>query len=128
VVIAKDFPDQPDLIVPTGEMQVNLRDVTRNIMAREKALYEGHAVAAVAATSEAVAKEALGLIKVDYQVLPHVIDVVEAMKPDAPLLHEHLITEGANAATTKPSNIANRIEFKKADTAEASAPAPSLLH
>src|SRR5215468_7904007 len=81
VVIAKDFPDQPDLIVPTGEMQVNLRDVTRNIMAREKALYEGHAVAAVAATSEAVAKEALGLIKVDYQVLPHVIDVVEPINP-----------------------------------------------
>jgi len=40
VVTAKDFPEQADLIVPTGEMQVNLRDVTRNIMAREKALYE----------------------------------------------------------------------------------------
>src|SRR5919108_5820784 len=51
VITAKDFPEQADLIVPTGEMQVNLRDVTRNIMAREKALYEGHAVAAVAATS-----------------------------------------------------------------------------
>src|SRR5262245_47547355 len=108
VVTAKDHADQPDLIVPTGEMQVNLRDITRNIMAREKALYEGHAVAAVAAVSESVAKEAIGLIKVDYEVLPHVIDVVEAMKPDAPLLHEHLITEGANAATTKPSNIADR--------------------
>jgi len=127
VVTAKDFPEQADLIVPTGEMQVNLRDVTRNIMAREKALYEGHAVAAVAAISEAVAKEALGLIKVDYQVLPHVIDVVEAMKPDAPLLHEHLITEGANAATTKPSNIAKRIEFKKGDTAEAFAQAEVVV-
>src|ERR671922_1526548 len=36
VITAKDFPEQADLIVPTGEMQVNLRDVTRNIMAREK--------------------------------------------------------------------------------------------
>src|SRR5215472_12900314 len=94
VVTAKDFPEQADLIVPTGEMQVNLRDVTRNIMAREKALYEGHAVAAVAATSEAVAKQALDLIKVDYKVLPHVIDVAEAMKPNAPVLHDHLMTEG----------------------------------
>ena len=42
VVTAKDFPEQPNLIVPTGEMQVNMRDITRNIMAREKALYEGH--------------------------------------------------------------------------------------
>ena len=49
VVTRKDFPEQPNLIVPTGEMQVNMRDVTRNVMAREKALYEGHAVAAVAA-------------------------------------------------------------------------------
>ena len=77
VVTAKDFPDQPNLIVPTGEMQVNMRDITRNIMAREKALYEGHPVAAVAAVSEAIAKQALALIKVEYKVLPHVIDVAE---------------------------------------------------
>jgi CO/xanthine dehydrogenase Mo-binding subunit len=116
VVTAKDFPEQADLIVPTGEMQVNLRDVTRNIMAREKALYEGHPVAAVAATSEAIAKQALSLIKVDYKVLPHVIDVAEAMKPNAPVLHEHLMTEGANPPATKASNIAKRVEFNKGDT------------
>jgi len=116
VVIAKDFPEQPNLIVPTGEMQVNLRDVTRNVMAREKALYEGHPVAAVAALSETIAKQALALIKVDYKVLPHVIDVAEAMKPDAPLLHDHLLTEGANPPATKPSNIAKRIEFTKGDS------------
>ena len=73
-----------------------MRDITRNIMAREKVLYEGHPVAAVAAVSEAIAKEALALIKVDYEVLPHVIDVAEAMKPDAPILHDHLLTEGAD--------------------------------
>jgi CO/xanthine dehydrogenase Mo-binding subunit len=119
IVTAKDFPDQANLIVPAGEMQVNLRDVTRNIMAREKALYEGHPVAAVAATSEAVAKQALALIKVDYKVLPHVIDVAEAMKPDAPVLHDHLLTEGANPPATKPSNIAKRIEFAKGDAKSA---------
>ena len=41
-------------------------------MARDKALYDGHAVAAVAATSHAIAEEALELIDVDYEVLPHV--------------------------------------------------------
>jgi CO/xanthine dehydrogenase Mo-binding subunit len=127
VVAAKDFPDQPDQIVPTGEMQVNLRDVTRNVMAREKVLYEGHAVAAVAAVSEAVAKQALSLIEVDYEVLPHVIDVAEAMKPDAPILHEDLRTEGVNPPATTASNIAKRIEFKKGDTAEGFAKAEIVI-
>jgi CO/xanthine dehydrogenase Mo-binding subunit len=115
VVTAKDFPEQANLIVPTGEMQVNLRDVTRNVMAREKALYEGHPVAAVAAVSEAIAKQALALIKVEYKVLPHVIDVADAMKPNAPILHDHMITEGVTPPPTKPSNIAKRIEFNKGD-------------
>jgi CO/xanthine dehydrogenase Mo-binding subunit len=127
VVTSKDFPDQANLIVPTGEMQVNLRDITRNVMAREKALYEGHPVAAVAATTEAIAKAALALIKVDYKILPHVIDVSEAMKPGAPVLHDHMITEGVTPAPTKPSNIAKRIEFKKGDTAAGFAEAEVVI-
>src|SRR5580693_10559932 len=91
-------------------------DMSRNAMAREKVLYDGHPVAAVAAVSEAIAKQALKLIKVEYEVLPHVIDVAEAMRPGAPILHDHLLTEGANPPATKPSNIAKRIEFKKGDT------------
>src|SRR5947208_14001988 len=96
VVIAKDFPEQPNLIVPTGEMQVNLRDVTRNVMAREKALYEGHPVAAVAAVSEAIAKEALALIKVEYKVLPHVIAVADAMKLNPTMLQHLIVTVAIN--------------------------------
>ncbi|MBM3490863.1 MAG: xanthine dehydrogenase family protein molybdopterin-binding subunit [Alphaproteobacteria bacterium] len=115
IVTSKDFPEQPNQIVSAGEMLVNLRDITRNVMAREKALYDGHAVAAVAATTEAIAKEALGLIKVDYQVLPHVIDVEAAMKDDAPILHDHIRTEGVEPKPTKPSNIAKRIAFAKGD-------------
>src|SRR5690606_23011492 len=110
---AADFPDQPSLVVSVGEMAVNMRDYTRNIMAREKALYEGHAVAAVAATTEAIAREALSLIEVDYEVLPHVIDVDEAMRPDAPLLHENMFTEGVDPKPTKPSNVAKRLYFAK---------------
>ncbi len=103
---------------------MNYKDVVRNVMAREKVLYEGHAVAAVAATSAAIARRALKLIDVKYEVLPHVIDVVEAMKPGAPLLHDDLFTAGVEPKPDKPSNIAKRIEinlgdieagFKKAD-------------
>ncbi len=115
VVTAKDFPEQANMIVPTGEMQVNLRDITRNVMAREKALYEGHPVAAVAAVSEQVARQALALIKVEYKVLPHVIDVADAMKPGAPVLHDTMITEGVTPPPKKASNIAKRIEFNKGD-------------
>jgi CO/xanthine dehydrogenase Mo-binding subunit len=115
IVTRDDFKDQPSEFIPAGEMMINYRDVVRNVMAREKALYEGHPVAAVAATSAAIAKQALKLIKVDYEVLPHVIDVVEAMKPDAPLLHEDMITAGVEPAPETPSNIAKRIEFGAGD-------------
>ncbi|MGE5510964.1 MAG: xanthine dehydrogenase family protein molybdopterin-binding subunit [Bacteroidota bacterium] len=115
IVTRDDFKDQPSEFVPAGEMLINYRDVVRNVMAREKALFEGHPVAAIAATSERIAREALKLIKVDYEVLPHVMDVVEAMKPDAPVLHEDLITAGVTPAPTKPSNVAKRVEFVLGD-------------
>ncbi len=127
VVTAADFPEQENVIVPAGEMQVNLRDVTRNIMAREKVLYEGHPVAAVAATTEAVARAALALIRVEYAPLPHVIDVEAAMRDDAPILHEHIRTEGVQPAPTKPSNIAKRVENLKGDVAKGFAEAELVL-
>ncbi|MFO1056704.1 MAG: xanthine dehydrogenase family protein molybdopterin-binding subunit [Dongiaceae bacterium] len=92
-----------------------LRDVLRNVMARDKALYDGHAVAAVAATSASIARKAIKLIKVDYEVLPHVTDVDEAMKPGAPLLHDDLITANMDPAPTRPSNVAARHEFGHGD-------------
>src|SRR5882672_5777428 len=124
VVTRDDFADQPSEFIPAGEMMMNYKDVVRNVMAREKALYEGHAVAAVAATSTAIARRALKLIDVKYEVLPHVIDVVEAMRPDATLLHDDLFTAGVEPKPEQPSNIAKRVEivlgdieagFRKAD-------------
>ena len=76
-------------------------------MARDKALYDGHAVAGVAATSASIARKALKLIKVDYEILPHVTDVEAAMKPDAPVLHDDMITaKGVDPAPKKASNVA----------------------
>ncbi len=91
------------------------RDVLVNIMAREKALYEGHAVAAVAAIDAKTARQALKLIKVDYEVLPHVTDVDEAMKPNAPVLHDHIFTKGVEPTPKKPSNVVSRCEFGHGD-------------
>ncbi|MGI9520405.1 MAG: xanthine dehydrogenase family protein molybdopterin-binding subunit [Hyphomicrobiaceae bacterium] len=111
VVTRDDFEDQPSEFSPAGEMLVNYRDICRCVMARDKVLFEGHPVAAVAATSNSVAKKALKLIDVEYEVLPHVIDVLEAMQPDAPLLHEDMFTDGVSPKPDKPSNIAKRVEF-----------------
>ena len=85
VVTAADMPEQPFDYAGPERVQLNFWHMTRNIFAREKALYDGHPVAAVAATTAALAQAALALIKVEYEVLPHVIDVVEAMQPGAPL-------------------------------------------
>jgi CO/xanthine dehydrogenase Mo-binding subunit len=115
VITRDDIQDMASEFVPAGEMLVNYRDMVRNVMAREKALYDGHAVAAVAATNAAVALKALKLIKVEYEPLPHVIDVLDAMKPDAPLLHDDMITEGVDPKPTKPSNVSKRVEFGLGD-------------
>src|SRR6266481_435299 len=62
VVTSADFPEQKFEYVGPERVAQNFWHMTRNIMAREKVLYEGHAVAAVAATTQAIAEEALALI------------------------------------------------------------------
>jgi CO/xanthine dehydrogenase Mo-binding subunit len=115
VLTAEDFPVIASEEAFMGEGPMNFRDLSLNIMARGKALYEGHAVAAVAATTQAIADEALDLIDVQYEVLPFVIDVEAAMAPDAPILHDDLFTAGVTPAPTKPSNVAKVVTFKKGD-------------
>lgn len=115
VIIGSDLPEQPFDYVGPERVAVNYWHMTRNIMAREKALYEGHAVAAVAATTRAIAEQAIKLIEVDYEILPHVIDVDDAMAEDAPLLYADMVTRGVEPAPTKPSNVSKRFEFKVGD-------------
>ena len=106
-----DIPlDKPLMVGPA-----DMRFVSRNVMARDKVLYAGHAVAAVAAISPRIAQDALALIEVEYQILPHVIDVEEAMRADAPVLHDFLRTGGVKPKPETPSNVANRLEFKIGD-------------
>jgi Aldehyde oxidase and xanthine dehydrogenase, a/b hammerhead domain len=114
VVTAADFPEIRPEEAFVGEGPMNFRDLSRNVMARDKALYEGHAVAAL---SPIIAAEAVELIEVEYEVLPHVIDVEAAMAADAPLLHDDLFTQGVEPKPEKPSNIAKRVTFSKGDAA-----------
>ena len=116
VVTSADFPPLEGAeFFSAGEAQVNFAHLSSNVMARDKVLYDGHAVAAVAATSAVVAEQAAALVEVEYEVLPHVIDVVEAMADDAPVLHDDLFTDGVTPTPDKPSNVAKRMEFKLGD-------------
>src|SRR5438105_784127 len=71
VVTRADFPDVPPERAHIGAAPHNLRDLSLNCIAKRKALYEGHAVAAVAATSPAIAEHALDLTRAASEVLPH---------------------------------------------------------
>ncbi len=108
VITAADLPD-----LTNGDS--DLYDMLDNCMARTKALYDGHAVAAVAAIDAQTVREALALIVVEYEVLPHVTDVDEAMKASAPLLHAAMFTGGVEPKPTKPSNVANRTQYGHGD-------------
>lgn len=105
VITRADFPLQPE--------DDATADVLDNCMAGEKALYDGHAVAAVAATSRKAALDALAAIVVDYEVLPHVMDVDEAMKPDAPVLLKGRKQEGVPADVS--DNVLTRTQYGHGD-------------
>ena len=115
VITAADWPEIPPESATKGTAPVNFRHLSDNLMARRKVLYDGHAVAAVAATSAQVAKRAAKLIDVEYEVLLHVIDPVEAAADGAPLLHEDLFTNGLEEKPSTPSNVANRVKFAIGD-------------
>jgi CO/xanthine dehydrogenase Mo-binding subunit len=112
VMTANDIVDIP-LAKPVLVGIQDMRWMCRNVMARDKVLFAGHPVAAVAAISQKIADAAIALIEVDYEVLPWVIDVDEAMKPGAPILHDHLRAPGDKSDT--PSNIAGKLEHTLGD-------------
>lgn len=114
-VTGDDFPEVEDGGEMGGEGEGSIKDLADNLMARKKALYHGHAVAAVAATSLKKARAALDAIEVDYEVLRPVMNLDDAMAEDAPLLDEELMTQGLAEPPTKPSNIASRMVMGRGD-------------
>jgi CO/xanthine dehydrogenase Mo-binding subunit len=111
VITSKDLPDLTD-----GDD--DLQAILENCMARKKAWYDGHAVAAVAAVDAKTAKAALKLIEVEYKVHKHVTDVDKAADPKAPVLRKDCITEGVSPAPTKASNVALQSEFGHGDVSK----------
>ena len=128
VATAKDLAPVPDILAEIGEEAVlSLKYLSNNVLAEDKVLYKGHAVAAVAADNPHVAEEALKLINVDYEVLPPVTNAEDAMSPDAPILHQHMTTASFDDRFAKQTNIASYQQLSLGDVEEGFAQADVVV-
>src|SRR5215471_11495007 len=116
VVTAADFPELPiGATIPMGETGYDMWMVAGINLARGKVHWVGQPVAGVAAVDVHVAEAALALIAVEYEPLPAVLDVAAAMTPDAPVLHEHVVTKGVEPRPRVPSNVSSRTVIARGD-------------
>ena len=115
VVTAKDLPFASLSKEELGGDYQRLKFASDHVLASDKVLFKGHPLAAVAANNPHVAEEAIKLISVEYEELPPVLDVLDAMKDGATLLHEDLYTSSLGETSEKPSNIAAHLRYEKGD-------------
>ena len=122
VITANDMP-----LTQMADVDRSKRFASDNLLAQTKALYKGHAVAAVAASSQHIADIAADLIEVQYDVLPPMIDVRAAMENGATLLHDELTTTELGEKTDNVSNIAAHIRHEVGDVKEGFAAADVIV-
>ena len=128
VVTHADLPAATDAAIDTGEGVASASDMSLNVLAGDKALYRGHAVAAVAAASAHEALAAVEAIAVDYEPLPPVLSVRDAMREDAPLLDEKRRTRQPDGELSDaPSNVAAHSRFEGGDVEAAFADADAVV-
>jgi len=110
--------------VVTGEdapTRIGLYLKDRYIFCLDRVRYVGDVVAGVIAVSPEIAEEAARLVKVEYEELPAVFDPVEAVQPDAPLVHPDLAKyEVVNFIFPEPgTNISEHFKLRKGDVESA---------
>ncbi len=119
VVTAADFPEvPPNTIIPFGETGADAWVSAVIVMARDRVLWRGQPVAAVAAVDRATADAALDLIEVAYAPLPVVMDIAAATQPDAPLLYPDMKPKGFDGIPAV-RNAGSRTLISRGDTASA---------
>ena len=128
VITAADFPTVLEGMGTPGGLTHNMGHLQQNVLARDKVLYVGHAVAAVCATDGHIAEDAVALIEVEYEVLPHVQDVRDAMLEGAPILLDDLRTKEPDDSTGEtPTNVALHLQFSKGDVEKGFAEADVVI-
>lgn len=115
VIVGMDMPVVSDKVEELGESVSNLRHMSWNILAHDKVLYHGHAVAAVAADSPHTAEDAIKLIKVVYEPLPPVMDGRAAMADDATIIHPDMRTDELGKKGDKPTNVFSHLQAQRGD-------------
>ena len=127
VITGRDIPENA-ATVALGEVAFDMRDIGDNALAHDKALYHGHAVAAVAATTVEMAREAAKRITVVYEKLEPVLSIERAVAVDAPILHADLVTKGRPAPGVRgPTNVAGRMELVRGDVEQGFAAADVVI-
>jgi len=127
VVTAQDLPAARDITRRLGEGAINFKFMCDNTLASDKVLYVGHAVAAVAADEPHIAEQALDLIEVEYEPLPAVVDILQAIAAEAPLLHPTLHTRSLAGVSERPSNLAAHYQAIKGNPAQGFAQADVIV-
>jgi CO/xanthine dehydrogenase Mo-binding subunit len=102
------------------------------ILAVERVCYIGDPVVAVAAVDRRTAEDALQLVEVEYEPLPAVFDVLEAVQPDAPLVHERhrpakAFADLAHVQAGQRSNICYHFKLRTGDVEKAFAEAERVF-
>ena len=111
------------------------------LMAASEALHVGQPVAIVLAETDAAAQDAAELVEIDYEPLPVVVDLAEAIKPDAPLVSqgrsgafaEEAAMHNADAAAAGgddeelPPNVSSAVNFERGDIAAGFAEADEIV-
>jgi xanthine dehydrogenase molybdenum-binding subunit len=91
--------------VPIEERNKEHPNPMTSCIAKDKVIFAVQPIAAVAAINPHIAEEAINLIKVNYEELTPVVDVLEAMKPNTPLVHPETHTMNLPAEGAKPTNV-----------------------
>jgi xanthine dehydrogenase molybdenum-binding subunit len=125
IITGADLAELADKVEDLGEGAVNSKYVSMNVLAHDKALYDGHAIAAVAAVNTHVAEQAVRLIEVEYEVLPPALKVDDAMRPGAPIVLPELRNKEEGPA--KETNVANHLRFTRGTLAEGFAAADYII-
>ena len=115
VITGKDFQTGIDKDIEIGEGIANFKWDSMNIMARDKVVYVGHAVAAVAAKDRNTGLEALKRIKVVYEELDPVLSVDEAVKKDSTVIQDDFKGVEINGEMSS-KNVADYFQFNFGDT------------
>ena len=131
VITHSDFPEPSEKIMQTIRGAQPAAWDTERIMARRKVLFRGHPVAAICASDIHIAEDAVNLIEVEYEVLPAVTTIEDALNPNAPILHDDGLSELVDGLFEEidgqPSNVARTMELRMGDLDQGFAEADIII-